>query len=180
MARGTLTNFKDKKIGTLLVLEIVEGSGGRGKHYKWKCLCDCGEFHIAPSQSLSRKPNITCNKCRSLNHRSKETIKSFIFSNMIRAAKDRELEFTLTKEYITELYLEQNGKCAISKLDIIFAPTSKEHLQCGSTASLDRIDSSKGYIIGNVQWVHKRINFMKSDMTQSEFVAFCKAVAENA
>lgn len=25
----------------------------------------------------------------------------------------------------------------------------------------DRIDPNKGYIIGNVQWVHKHINMMK-------------------
>ena len=45
------------------------------------------------------------------------------------------------------------------------------------TASVDRIDSTKGYLKGNVQWVHKSINQMKSNRTDEEFIALCKAVA---
>lgn len=33
------------------------------------------------------------------------------------------------------------------------------------TASLDRIDSSKGYTIDNVWWIHKQLNWMKWDLT---------------
>ena len=46
------------------------------------------------------------------------------------------------------------------------------------TASLDRIDSSKGYVKGNVQWVHKDINKMKTDFEQSIFIKLCKSVAD--
>ena len=45
------------------------------------------------------------------------------------------------------------------------------------TASLDRIDNSKGYIVGNVQWVHKQVNFMKGTMEQKEFIKFCKLIS---
>jgi hypothetical protein len=45
------------------------------------------------------------------------------------------------------------------------------------TASLDRKDSSKGYIKGNVWWVDKRINKLKSDFEQEEFLLLCKKVA---
>jgi hypothetical protein len=41
------------------------------------------------------------------------------------------------------------------------------------------IDSSKGYIEGNIQWVHKDINNMKWDFTQEEFINYCKLVANN-
>ena len=44
------------------------------------------------------------------------------------------------------------------------------------TASLDRIDSSKGYIKGNVQWVHKEFNKMKLDLLDKEFIDICKLV----
>ena len=46
-----------------------------------------------------------------------------------------------------------------------------------NTASLDRIDSSKGYVEGNVQWVHKMINMSKQQYSQEEFIDMCKAVA---
>jgi hypothetical protein len=45
-----------------------------------------------------------------------------------------------------------------------------------ATASLDRIDSSKGYIEGNLQWLHKRINIMKGNMSEKEFLDFCESV----
>jgi hypothetical protein len=44
------------------------------------------------------------------------------------------------------------------------------------TASLDRIDSSFGYIEGNVQWVHKDINIIKLDYDQDYFIKICSAV----
>jgi hypothetical protein len=47
------------------------------------------------------------------------------------------------------------------------------------TASLDRIDSSKGYFKGNVQWIHKDLNVMKMDLTEEKFIDYCKLVYEN-
>lgn len=52
-------------------------------------------------------------------------------------------------------------------------------MKAETTISLDRIDSTKGYIEGNVQWVHKSVNIMKSTLTQEQFINFCKLVAEN-
>lgn len=46
------------------------------------------------------------------------------------------------------------------------------------TASLDRIDSSKGYVLGNIQWVHKDINKMKLDYDQDYFIDICRRIAE--
>jgi hypothetical protein len=31
---------------------------------------------------------------------------------------------------------------------------------------MDRIDSNKGYVEGNVQWVYKYVNLMKRDFPQ--------------
>jgi hypothetical protein len=43
----------------------------------------------------------------------------------------------------------------------------------------DRIDSSKGYVVGNIQWVHKHINKMKNKYPQDHFIEMCRLVAEN-
>lgn len=61
-------------------------------------------------------------------------------------------------------------KCALTGREIGFdAP---------QTASLDRIDSTKGYLSGNVQWVHVSVNRMKNSFSQNEFIATCTEVAE--
>jgi len=56
----------------------------------------------------------------------------------------------------------------LSGLDISFT---------GKTASLDRIDNEKGYVEGNVQWVHKDINNMKHTYPNDYFVNLCQQVA---
>ena len=70
-----------------------------------------------------------------------------------------------------------NGKCALSGLEIQFGKHWK--MMSDQTASLDRIDNTKGYIVGNVQWVHKQVNFMKGTMRQKEFIKFCKLISSS-
>lgn len=43
-------------------------------------------------------------------------------------------------------------------------------------ASLDKLDPSKGYTKGNVQWTSKRTNIMKHNATEVEFYKFCRKV----
>lgn len=50
------------------------------------------------------------------------------------------------------------------------------HLQI-NCASLDRIDSSKGYIKGNVQFVSLPINYMKSTKSDIEIRQFLKQIS---
>jgi hypothetical protein len=78
-------------------------------------------------------------------------------------------------EYLWELYEKQCGKCAITGIPIEF---EKDKPNAPHEASLDRIDSSMGYVIGNVQWVHRDVNFMKSDFTMEYFLSLCKLVSD--
>lgn len=54
----------------------------------------------------------------------------------------------------------------------------KAHRSFG-TASLDRIDSTKGYVEENVQWVHKDVNFMKSNLTEQRFKELISKIYHN-
>ena len=47
------------------------------------------------------------------------------------------------------------------------------------SASLDRIDSNLGYIIGNVQWVCLGINYTKLNYSDSELHFLLKLIKEN-
>ena len=95
------------------------------------------------------------------------------------AAVKKGRDFNLTIEYIWELFEKQKGLCNLSGLPIYLETSLGSVNKNGyqkRTASLDRIDSSKGYIIGNVQWLHKDINQMKSNRKDDEFVELCRAV----
>ena len=92
-----------------------------------------------------------------------------------RAKVTKKIDFEISIDYAYLIYLEQDGKCALTGLDICFRPVCGDKKE--QTASLDRIDSSKGYIEGNVQWLHKKVNNMKWTLTNTEFIDFCKKVA---
>lgn len=79
----------------------------------------------------------------------------------------RILDFNLTKRYLWTLFRRQNRVCAYTGLALILHPRSER------TASVDRIDSTKGYIKGNVQWVHKDINMMKGSLSHERFMELC-------
>lgn len=81
----------------------------------------------------------------------------------------------LSVDALELLWHTQGGKCALTGWDMTM------ELGRGSVptnCSLDRIDSTGGYEVGNVQLVCRAANVAKSDLSQSEFVALCRSVVE--
>jgi hypothetical protein len=95
------------------------------------------------------------------------------FSMKKKGGISRGYDWDLTIEDIWQLYERQDGVCALSGLPIGWAIKGLT-----ATASIDRIDSSEGYILENVQLVHKDINFMKQQFDQEYFINLCKAVID--
>jgi len=93
-------------------------------------------------------------------------------------SRGKGMSFGIDFEYAKKLFEDQNEKCAISGIPIDFALGRRDHSSGETTASLDRIDSSKGYIKGNVQWVHKSINVMKNELKEDIFFEFCLAIVK--
>ena len=71
---------------------------------------------------------------------------------------------TVTLDDLLNLYHEQNGCCAISKLKMVHKHNNLRSI------SIDRIDNSIGYVFGNVQLVCKWINLAKSTHTNCEIL----------
>lgn len=105
-----------------------------------------------------------------------ESISGTYWKQILSRAKLSKIKFELTIEYIWDLYIKQNKKCAISGVNINFEEKNTTIRKHTKTASLDRIDSTKGYLKGNVQWIHKDINYMKTDLTQEEFFKWCEII----
>ncbi len=95
-----------------------------------------------------------------------------------KAAKDRNIVFNITPEYVWNLFIKQNKECSLTGQKLCFVKNYFKDSK-NQTASLDRIDSTKGYIEGNVQWVHKKINFIKMHLPQDEFIELCKMVSSH-
>ena len=81
----------------------------------------------------------------------------------------------MSRKEAWELFEAQDKRCALSGVPLKFSTNIRD--QRGTqTASLDRIDSSKGYVLGNVQWVHKKVNIMKNVMPEVELLEWCERV----
>jgi len=101
--------------------------------------------------------------------------------NIIRSSavrRSRVLPFEISIRQGWNLFIEQDRKCVLSGVPIQFAPTHDEENKC--TASLDRIDNGRGYVLDNVQWVHKVINIIRWTLSVGEFKMWCKRVTLNA
>jgi hypothetical protein len=115
---------------------------------------------------------------RRTSRREHQLLKSI--TNSIRSgAKYRNLVYELNEDYLYNLFFQQNCKCKLSGVEIALPSDYLEFSTGVHTASLDRIDSSKGYIKGNVQWVHKKVNIMKQDMSDSEFIEWCRTISRH-
>lgn len=185
-----IVDLKDKTFGRLTVVRVTGESRGGSK--TWECLCSCGNTVVVSTRHLNRKDcNIrscgclTADKVGAIHQDWRgigEMSGSFWTSHVVRSARGNEkgrgpVSLTITKEDVWELYQQQKGKCALTGVDITFPSRHGDKLW---TASLDRIDSSKGYDPGNVQWVHKHINIMKNVFSQDYFIEMCNLVASGA
>lgn len=83
---------------------------------------------------------------------------------------------TVTIQELWEKFIVQDRRCALTGQILTFSDKSDAH---NGTASVDRIDSSKSYETGNVQWIHKDINRMKLDFDQQQFIGYCHLVAKH-
>lgn len=101
-----------------------------------------------------------------------EGITGAYIAQMRRNARVRNRKFDLNPKYLWQLYEKQNRKCAISGLYIDFIVNSNNR------AALDRINPSKDYLKGNVQWVYNKINYMKWDLKQQDFIRLCKIITK--
>lgn len=172
-------NLNGKQFGHLTVIEATMHNGVR----KQKCICECGKVTYIKAGSLRAKNNTSCG-CRigqiAKNNKKWKgcgRLSGYIWAQIkwaasIRKNKEKK-KFQIKIDTAWLLYEKQQGKCAISGLAIDFAKTGNDHRRGLTTASLDRIDSSKGYIDGNVQWVHKDINKLKTDFSQVKFIELC-------
>jgi dCMP deaminase len=169
-------NFKDLTGQRFSCLKVLRQSDKctKTRGVLWECQCDCGNIVELPSNGLTSGNNKTCGNLKK--HPRPIELCGEIPIAYINAAKQnatkRNFSFEVTGKYIWDLFLKQNRKCALSGENISFKDGIRS---CGGfSASLDRIDNNKGYIEGNVRWLHKDINRMRWVCNDNEFLNWCK------
>jgi|GEM_PF-6722267 hypothetical protein len=136
--------------------------------------CNCEQAYTRKDHAKqSSVSDWRCKKCRALDKSFSANLsvgyEQRVFNKFKKSAFSRGLEWIVSKEYLFSLF---DGKCALTgwAIDIAYG---------NETASLDRIDSSKGYVVGNVQWVHSMVNMCKNKYPEQDFIDMCLAVTKN-
>ena len=165
----------------------------RKKHKYIKCKCKCGYEKYIMLSSLKAKQSKMCQSCAGKSHPMPKAFMKIwegkvikglnrtTFGHIKSKATERSLEFNVSQQFLADLFEKQNGKCALTGITITLSTIIKRGNPDWNyiTASLDRIDSSRGYTEDNVQWVHKDINKMKMAYNNKYFIDMCILVAKN-
>lgn len=97
--------------------------------------------------------------------------------------KERNKDFDLTLEHLKDVWEQQEGKCPFTGFDLELRTYNTRRKQDDplslNSASLDRIDNDKGYVIGNVRWVSVMFNFARNKFSDDDVMEFAKAVVKH-
>lgn len=159
-----------KKFGRLTVIAFSHKSKGS---LHWKCICDCGNFKNVRSNLLKNGSISSCGCALTKLLPGKAAINSAI-KGYIGGAKTRDLEWKLSNSEIMALF---RSNCTYCK-----APPSLvvKHKNGNFTRNgIDRIDSKKGYFMGNVQPCCPTCNRAKGTLTHDEFLLYLRRIMLN-
>lgn len=149
-------------------------------HKAWECFCKCGKIIFVKTNSLTtgNTTSCGCKRTESLidrnvankQYQNYKDIDGQYYARILTGARQRKLPFEISIQDMYDILFRQNFICALSglKLECDFS---------NMTASLDRIDSQKGYTLSNIQWLHKDVNSIKLDYKQWYFVYICFRIA---
>lgn len=124
-----------------------------------KILARCAERHleIRPERLAQRRAY----------YRNDNNLPTLILDRARRRAREKKLMFSID---VTDIDIPTH--CPILGLPLL----RNEGVNGKNSPSLDRIDSTKGYIKGNVQVISQLANRMKSNASPEEMLAFAKWV----
>lgn len=175
-------DLTNQRFGKLIALEPIK----KDRYgWIWKCQCDCGKITECNAARLrgNRKHSCGCNLYGEGHYMwsGHKEITGFYWRRILERAKSRQLDITVSIQDAWEQFERQNRKCALTGVPLYFTKHLTRVFGKGTqlpTASFDRIDSNKGYIKGNIQWVHKDINVMKMDMTENDLIYWARKISE--
>lgn len=147
----------------------------------WKMRCDCGNEFERPSYYLYKGFTKSCG-CKKFVSSGRPRIAdngahiNILFNHYKRSAKERVIEFSLSKFEAKSLFEASCFYCGIEpKVSYTAKNLSGEYAWNG----IDRKDNSKGYRIENCVSCCKMCNFAKSNYSFEDFAAWIKRAYEH-
>lgn len=161
--------FLNKKFNKLTIKEYLGVNNYTSLMFSF--VCECGNTGTIREFDIGKVKSCGCE----MQKKYCNDISQSFFGRFQNNAKSRNIEFDITIQDIWNIYIEQNRKCALSGVDLVFFKGKKNNKL--TNVSIDRIDSNQGYLINNIQLVHKTINIMKNALSDQEFILWCNTVS---
>jgi len=153
------------------------------------------EFRLLPKKEIEKRGYVVytshCNDCdakRTAKYKNSKikTIEGkvqFLFTNIQRRCRDKNLELDFDKDHLIHLWNKQNERCYYTNVKMNLG----EHKQKKDlynlnfkNVSVDRIDSRLGYTKSNVVLCCWGVNNMKQQMDYSDLVNWSELIFKNA
>ncbi len=170
MAAQKLNNDTNGVFGVIISMSIDKESAKiRAREWALK-----NPERVKQNQTLWIKNNPEKRKAAKVRWRAKNPLGSWV-SDRIASWRGKDPNCNLTTQYLVNLFESQAGKCYYTQNELEISGGKVR----ANTASLDRLDPSKGYTEGNVAWCSFFCNTMKGGLTEQEFYDFIRNILKN-
>ena len=139
-----------------------------------KIICEqCSTIFYKENREITKTLHHYCSvNCAGIARGSKKNTFSYYISNAKSNSKRNNKEFNLTKKYLEDLFISQNSLCKLSGIPIQLRTRKCCEAKSLNQASLDRLDNSKGYVEGNIQFVALGVNYLRNTCSIDETLHF--------
>jgi Zn ribbon nucleic-acid-binding protein len=156
---------------------------------------ECKTCHEIKTLDHFRPKKLTCRECLNMGLREyrlpirkeisekgkrkyyADPVKS-LFYNSRNRCKHSDREFDLSLEYLQELWKQCNGKCSLSGIAFASDNSNIAFSRSPYRPSLDRIDNTKGYVVGNVRFVLCALNISINEYGLAVYLRIAQAVVQ--
>lgn len=151
------------------------------KHF---CSLKCSAIHRNKNMTEEQQ-QAAGRRLNSVPHKTREDCYSPFREFMRRCQSKERIDAygipTINLEYLKGVWEIQGGICPYTGIKMILPKNLREYDQIRSPqkASLDRIDSSQGYVKGNVEFVCSSVNLAKNSFTRDEMMNFFSEIHQN-
>lgn len=160
--------------------EKISNFNYRQNNYVNSNCCVCNKDIVRYRTNVGEGKNNYCKECLKFSRRYKNISPvSYYIRSSKRRSKNNKFKFNLKEKYLEKLFIKQGGKCKVTNIPIELHGCYTKKGTLATTASLDRIDNSKGYIKGNVRFVSLGVNYMKNRRSDEELFELLSLIKEN-
>lgn len=177
-------NLVGQRFGKLVVDKKLGNTGKNKRLLYWNCICDCGNIVEVSTNNLRQGKTKSCgchrNEFRKL--KGQEAAVNRLLGSYKNTAKSKGLEFKLDKFQFLKLVTGRCSYCGVEPQNTV-KPThadDRDPERWFTYNGIDRVDSTKGYIEGNVVSCCTTCNFAKRTMPKEEFLSWINRVYKHS